>query len=80
MATRDKVSHLITNFPKYNKLVELVLVQIVGNVEDERCLYFLAFMKSKFHNRLTTWLLFVVQMFTQHFYIIHNFPYEECIE
>jgi hypothetical protein len=32
---------LITNFPKYVKLVELTMVQMVGNMEDERCLSFL---------------------------------------
>jgi hypothetical protein len=71
---------LITNFPKYVKLVELAMVQMVGNMEDEFFFSFMAFMKSKLHNRLTTQLLFVVWMFTQRFYIIQNFPYEECIE
>ncbi len=66
-------SHImITSFPKYVKLVELAMVQMVGNMEDERCFSFMAFMKSKLHNRLTTQLLFLVWMFTQRFYIIHN--------
>jgi len=62
---------LITSFPKYVKLVKLAMVQMVGSVEDERCFFILVFMKSsKLHNRMTTHLLLVVQMFVQHFYII----------
>jgi len=45
------------------------MVQMVGGVEDEKCFFILVFMKSKVHNRLTTHLLIVVQMFVQHFYI-----------
>ncbi len=44
------------SFPKYVKLVELVMVQIVGSVEDERCLSILAFTNSKLWNKLTTHL------------------------
>jgi hypothetical protein len=62
------------------KLVELVMVQILGSVEDERCFSTLAFMKLKFHNRFITHLLIVVHMFTQQFYTLENFPYVECIE
>ncbi len=47
---------LVCTFPKYVKLVEMAMVQIVGSVEDEHCFYMLAFMKSKFHNKLTTHL------------------------
>ncbi len=61
---------LITSFPKYSKWVKLAMVQVVGSVEDERCLFILVFMKSKLHHRLTTHLLLVVQMFVQHLYII----------
>jgi hypothetical protein len=59
------------------KFAELVVVQVVGNVENESCFSTLAFMKSKFYNKLTTHLPLVVHMFAQHFYTINNFPYEE---
>jgi len=35
------------SFLEYVKLVELAMVQIVGNMEDERCFFTLTFMKSK---------------------------------
>jgi len=71
---------LVTNFPKYVKVAELAMVQVVGSVEDKKCFSILTFMKSKFCNRLPTHLPFVVHMFVQLFYTIHNFRYKECIE
>ncbi len=41
---------LVCSFPKYVKLVEMAMVQIVGNVEDEHYFFTLAFMKSKCHS------------------------------
>jgi len=65
------ISHiLITSFPKYVKLAKLAMVQVIGSVENEKYFFILVFMKFKLHNRLTTHLLLVVQMFVQHFYII----------
>jgi hypothetical protein len=71
---------LVTSFPKYVKLAELAMVQVIGSVEDKKCFSILTFMNSKFCNKLTTHLSFIVQMFVQRFYTIHNFPYKECIE
>jgi len=68
------------SFSKYVKLVELAMVQMVGRVEDERCFFTLAFMKSKLWNRLTTHLPFVMCMFAQQFYTLQNFPYVDNIE
>jgi hypothetical protein len=67
LGTRFQV--LSSSFLKYVKLVELVMVQIVGSMEDERCFYTLAFMKSKLQNKLTTHLPLVVCMFAQQLYI-----------
>jgi hypothetical protein len=66
---------LVCNFPKYVKVAKMAMVQTMGSVEDEHYLYMLAFMKSKFHNKLTTHLPLVVWMFTQRFYTLQNFPY-----
>ncbi len=40
----------ICSFIEYVKLVEFIMVQILGNVEDERCFSMLIFMKLKLHN------------------------------
>jgi hypothetical protein len=67
-----KMWHLVTtfqvhvcSFPKYVNLAEMVVVQIVGSVEDECCFSTLAFIKLKLRNRLTTHLPLVVRMFAQ---------------
>jgi hypothetical protein len=71
---------LVSNFLEYIKLAKLAMVQIIGNVEDEICLSISAFMKSKFHNKLTTHFPNVVCMFALQFYTLENFSYAECIE
>jgi hypothetical protein len=70
----------VCSFPKYVKLVEMAMVQIVSGVEDECCFSMLAFIKSKLRNKLTIHLLLVVWMFAQRFYTLQSFPYAECIE
>ncbi len=62
------------------KLVELIMVQILDNVKDERCFSTLAFMKSKLRNRFIIHVLIVLHMFAQQFYTLENCPYVECIE
>ncbi len=71
---------LVCSFPKYAKLAKMAMVQIMGSVEDEHYFYMLAFMKSKFRNKLTTHLPLVVWMFAHKFYTLQNFLYVECIE
>ncbi len=34
-------------FPKYLKLAKMAIVNVLGNVEDERCFSFFTFLKSK---------------------------------
>jgi hypothetical protein len=82
-----KMWHLVTtswvficNFLEYVKLVEMAMVQIVGNVKDRRNFFTLAFMKSNLCNMLTTHLPLVVRMLAQQFYTLQNFSYAKCIE
>jgi hypothetical protein len=56
---------LVSNFFQYVKLAKLVMVQIVSNVEDEKC--------SKLCSKLTTYLPLVVCVFAQQFYILQIF-------
>jgi hypothetical protein len=41
---------LILELNEYLKVVEIVMVQVLGSMEDERTFKNLAFMKSKLHN------------------------------
>jgi hypothetical protein len=58
---------LVSNFLEYIKLVELAMVQIIGNMEDEKCLLTLVFMKSKLHNKFTIHFPIVVCMLHYNF-------------
>ncbi len=64
---------LICNFPMHVKLVELVMVYVVSNVENEKCFFTLAFMKFKFCNTLIAHLPIIIHMCAQWYYIIQIF-------
>jgi hypothetical protein len=55
------------------KVVELVMVWIMGFVKDERTFLTLIFMKRIFQNILCEQLDFVVQMFAQPFFMVNKF-------
>jgi hypothetical protein len=48
---------------KFFRLIELVIIMVLGNVEDERTFSTLIFMKSKLINQLTTHLDLVVKIY-----------------
>jgi hypothetical protein len=61
------------------KVTKLAVVQIMGFVKDEKTFSTLTFMKTRLWNRLCEHLDIVVRMFTQPFYIINTFPYDDAI-
>jgi len=65
---------------EYIKLVELVIVQVIGSVEDERCFSTLTFMKTKLQNILTTHVELVIWIFSQKFFTFRDFPFGEAIQ
>ncbi len=83
-----KMWHLVTTFRilsfsflKYVKLVELAMVQIVGNMEDERRFSTLAFMKSKFWTgSLPTYHLLYILCKISHMQIISSSGEEFAID
>jgi hypothetical protein len=70
---------LVQKLNEYMKVAKIVMVMVLGSMEDERTFNNLAFMKSKLHKRLTTHLDLCVRMFTQFIYIVTNFPYDATI-
>jgi hypothetical protein len=70
---------LCARLSEFIKVVELVVVQIMGFVEDERTFSTLTFMKTRMWNRLCEHLDLVVRMFAQPFYTIDSFPYNDAI-
>ncbi len=66
--------------PKYIKLAKLVVVHVIGFVEDEHCLSTLTFIKAKPWNRLTMHLKLVICMFNQKFFTLKTFPFCASIQ
>jgi hypothetical protein len=61
-------------------LVELVVVRVIGLVEDEWCFSKLTFMKTKLRNQLIVHLELVMRMFSQKFFTAENFPFGTTIQ
>lgn len=76
VAASTILAHKLSEFMK---LVELAVVQILDSTEDERTFSNLSFMKNKLRNRLTTHLDLCVRVFSQKFFTLANFSYEEAI-
>jgi hypothetical protein len=70
---------LVLKLSEYIKVAEITMVQILGSIENERTFSNLAFMKSKLHNKLTTYFNLYVHMFTHNFYNVSKFPYYASI-
>ncbi len=64
---------------EYLKLVKIAMVSMLRFVKDERIFSMLAFMKDKFHSKLSLHLNTIICMFAQEFYIQESFPYQEAI-
>jgi hypothetical protein len=61
------------------KVAKLIVVQIMGFVEDERTFSALTFMKTRLWNKLCEHLDLVVRMCAQPFYTIDSFHYNDAI-
>jgi hypothetical protein len=64
---------------EFMKVSKLVVVQIMGFVEDDKMFLTLTFMKTRLRNQLCEHLDLVVHMFAQLFYTIDTFPYDDAI-
>ncbi len=64
---------------KLFRLVELVIVMVLGNVEGGKTFFTLTFMKSKLINRLITHLNPVVKIYAQDFHTLQSFPFYTAI-
>ena len=71
---------LTHSFPEYFKLAKMAMTIVLGSVEDERAFSTVGFVKGKLRNKLGDHLPLCVQMFTQKFYTLKNFPYTEVVQ
>jgi hypothetical protein len=70
LTTNQVVIHCI---PKYIKLVEIIIVQVIGSMEDEHTFNIISFMRSKPKNKFTSHLDLVICMVL---IVLH--PWEFC--
>jgi hypothetical protein len=59
-------------------LIELVIVQIISSVEDEKTFSTLFFVKSKLQNHLTGHLNIAICMFAHYFSTKETFPFHSA--
>jgi len=71
---------LTHSFLEYLKLVEMAIVHVLGNVEDEHCFSFLAFLKHKLRATLNPHLPPVVGMHCQKNYTLKTVPYATAFD
>jgi hypothetical protein len=76
----DAFQVLTHSFPKYIKLTKMVVVHVLGNVEDERCLSSLTFLKNKFKATLDLHLPFVIGMYNFKLFTLKIFPYNAIFD
>jgi hypothetical protein len=69
----------IQQLNEYLKLAKIVMLSMLGSIEDEQTFSTFAYMKDKFHNRLGLHLDKTIHMFPQKFFIQNSFPYQEAI-
>ena len=66
-------------FEVYN-LAKMVVVQIMGSVEDKRVFSILSFMKTKVRNKWTNHLDLMVCMFCQNYWHLDNFLFDDVFD
>jgi hypothetical protein len=72
--------HFTAFFSQVFKLVEIIVIQVLGLLEDEQTISTLFFMKSKLRNHHNEHFNIVVGMYFQTFYSLNIFPYNACFE
>jgi len=61
------------------KLAQMGIVEVIGNIKDEKTFFTLTFLKSKLQNELFEHLEIVICMFAQEFFTNDIFPFRLTI-
>lgn len=70
----DSNALLASKLSEFVKVAEVIIVTVLGFVEDERTFSTLNYMKSKVRNNLDDHLDLVLRMFGQSFFDLKTFP------
>jgi len=71
----DGNNSLTLNFGEFIKLAELVVVHVLGSIEDEHLFSSVGFLNSKLCNHLEENIQVVLGMFAPKIYTLESFPY-----
>ncbi len=67
-------------FLKYIKLAKIVVVQVLGSIEDQWTFNIIGFfLRNKLQNHLNTHLDLWIRFFSQCFFLLQIFPYDQDI-
>jgi hypothetical protein len=69
---------LVSRLSEYMRLAEIAIMAVLGSTEDERTFSNFAFVKNKVRNRLGGHLDTTVKMYSQGFYDLQSFPYNDA--
>jgi hypothetical protein len=67
------------NLSEYIKLAEIIVIQVIGLVENEQTFNIVAFMKNKLCNHLGTHLVLCIRFHSQQFFILQIILYDQAI-
>jgi hypothetical protein len=71
---------LLSKLSEYMKLAQIAVTAVLGSCEDERTFSTLAFVKNKVRNRLQGNLDTCICMFSQGWYSLESFPYNQAFD
>jgi hypothetical protein len=79
----DRISastYLSNSLHAFGKVAKIAVVTVLTSVEDERTFSTLSWMKSKVRNRLNGHLDCTLRVFSQPWFSVTNFPYQQAVD
>ena len=77
--TFGQTTMMLSRLSEWIKVVELVVIVVLGSLEEKRTFSILSFIKSKFSNRLGSHLDTCVKVYVQEFFTQESFFYQSAI-
>jgi hypothetical protein len=71
---------LLSKLSEYMKVAQIAVTAVLGSYEDERTFSTLSFVKNKVMNRLQGNLDTCIRMFSQGWYTLESFPYNQAFD
>jgi hypothetical protein len=69
---------LLSKLSEFMKLSEIAITDVLGNCQDERTFFNLAFVKNKVRNRLSGHLAATMKLYSPGYYTFESFSFAEA--